>query len=218
MLRTALPWHAVLTTHFPQRPANRNLLSPADGTLCRPADCIPPSCRRWGECYTINSSAGTDSRYPPTAPFGQYFLVARCCLNPEAHCKQHELCLTEGSLLCAAQPCRALRIALPSHSTHHPHSPALPGFTYFVGHLLHESASCPGCLQHGLVTPPPVTPCDARPSWASSGSHKGQPLTHSPPLVPRVTVHLSPPTPTAPHLSSPQYASQHDTCAMLAHC
>ena len=159
------------------------------------------------------------SRDPQAAHFGRHFLVAPYGMNPEAHCEQHALCLAEGSLLCLVQPYNALRIALPRHSTHHPRPPPppLPDFTYSVGHLLNESASCLGRLTHGLTTPPAVTPCDARYSWASSGSHSGQPLKHSAPLIPRVTAHRSPPTPTAPHSSSPQYSSQRDTCQPTRH-
>ena len=81
VLRTALPCHALLTAHLPQRPANRNLLSPAHCTLQRPADRIPLSCHQCGECYTLNSSAGTRRQHPSDG------LVAPYGMNPEAHCE-----------------------------------------------------------------------------------------------------------------------------------
>ena len=233
-LQTALPWHALLTAHSPQHPANRSLLSRPDSTLPRHADCIPLSSRRWGGCYTLNSSAGPFRRPQPSAPCEQHAVVASCGLNA-IQCLANSTplpCLTTGR--CCALCSSAARCGLHFPATTLPATtPALPGLIYFVGHLLHESASYPGCHEHGLTAPPPVPPCDSGVCWAPSSSHSAQTLMHQcnsyTPIVPRVTTNsicaslqlttlLQPASPTpanATHASRPCPADSTLSCSAL---
>ena len=165
--------------HTPRSNRECILLSPADGTLPRSADCIPLSGPRCGVCYTLDSSAGPSRRRPPAASFGRHSLVAPNGLNHEAPCK-----LPSPAFPCSSQqllkaPCRpAARCELHLQTTTLATTPSLPSLPYFIGHLLHESASYLGGLTHGFTAPPSESPCDAGLSLAPSSSHSGQTLMH----------------------------------------
>ena len=220
--------------HTPRSNRECILLSPADGTLPRSADCIPLSGPRCGVCYTLDSSAGPSRRRPPAASFGRHSLVAPNGLNHEAPCK-----LPSPAFPCSSQqllkaPCRpAARCELHLQTTTLATTPSLPSLPYFIGHLLHESASYLGGLTHGFTAPPSESPCDAGLSLAPSSSHSGQTLMHQcnsyTPIVPRVTTNsicaslqlttlLQPASPTpanATHASRPCPADSTLSCSAL---
>ena len=89
-----------------------------------PADRIPPSCHRAGDCYTLNCSAGPCRRPPPTVPLGRHSLVVPYNLNPDAPVEMHSLSAPYRRL--PAVPLAALQPLPPRPTPSHPPLPLLP--------------------------------------------------------------------------------------------